>query len=148
MQRVLDPKKFFTQEEEKQVVEAIKQAELNTSGEVRLHLAREIKSDPVKEAIRIFNKLGMQKTVQRNGCLVLLGLKNKKVAVVGDKGINEKVPENFWLDVVEIMVANFKEDKFVEGISRAILRIGEKLKQFFPYQREDVNELPDEISKG
>jgi uncharacterized membrane protein len=148
MQRELHPKKFFTKEEEAQIVAAIQEAEKTTSGEIRVHLTKEIKvDDPVKEAIRIFNVLKMYKTKERNGCLILIGLKNKKVAVIGDKGINEKVGENFWEDVVELIVSGFKEGNYVQGLSKAIIRIGEKLKLYFPYREDDVNELPDEISK-
>lgn len=147
MERKLDPKKFFTADEETKIIDAIKQAEKNTSGEIRLHLTREIKKDPMKEAVRIFNHLKMHKTAARNGCLILLGLKSKKIVVIGDKGINEKVGENFWQDVVDIMTENFKKEDYAIGLSSAIIRIGEKLKAFFPYQSDDVNELSDEISK-
>ncbi len=147
MERQLHPKKFFTKEEEATIIQAIKGAEKATSGEIRVHLAVHIKKDPIKEAIRIFKILGMHKTAQRNGCLVLIGLKNKKIAVIGDKGINDKVPGNFWDDVVALALGNFKDGNFAQGLSAAILKIGEKLKQFFPYQKDDINELPDEISK-
>ena len=142
------PGKFFTKQEESQIVEAIKKAELSTSGEVRVHLVSQIKKDPIKEAIRLFSTLRMQKTKQRNGCLILIGLKNKKVAIIGDKGINELVGDNYWEDAVKLLVDNFKDEQYVQGLSGAILKIGEKLKQYFPYQSDDVNELPDEISKG
>lgn len=147
MERVLHPRKFFNKEEESQIIQAIKQAELNTSGEIRVHLAKEIKIGPLKEAVRIFNALKMQRTKQRNGCLILLGLKNKKIAVIGDKGINDIVGESFWDDVVALMTDNFKKGDFSQGLSQAILKIGEKLKQYFPYREDDVNELSDEISK-
>jgi len=147
MERKLSPKEFFKKDEETKIVDAIKLAEKNTSGEIRLHLTREIKKDPMKEAIRIFNHLKMHKTASRNGCLILLGLKNKKIVVIGDKGINEKVGDNFWQDVVALMVENFKKDDYAQGLSSAIILIGEKLKAFFPYQSDDINELSDEISK-
>lgn len=147
MERKLTPKDFFTPEEESKIIDAIKIAEKNSSGEIRLHLTGEIKKDPMKEAIRVFNRLKMYKTSARNGCLILLGLKNKKIAVIGDKGINEKVGEDFWKDVISIMIENFKKEDYVTGISNAVIRIGEKLKVFFPYQSDDINELSDEISK-
>ena len=147
MERELHPKKFFTKEEESQIIQAIKQAEKTTSGELRIHLARQIKKGPVQEAVRIFKLLGMHKTQQRNGCLVLIGLKSKKVAVIGDKGINDKVGDNFWDDVVQVMISRFKKEEYSQGLAQAILMIGEKLKLYFPYAKDDVNELPDEISK-
>jgi len=147
MERELHPKKFFTKEEDSQIIRAIQKAEKATSGELRIHLIKQIKKDPMREAVRIFKLLGMHKTKQRNGCLILIGLKNKKVVVIGDKGINDIVRNNFWDDVVAVMIEGFKKDKFVEGLERGILMIGEKLKQYFPYATDDVNELSDEISK-
>ena len=147
MKRELHPKKFFTKEEDSQIIRAIQKAEKATSGELRIHLIKQIKKDPMREAVRIFKLLGMHKTKQRNGCLILIGLKNKKVVVIGDKGINDIVRNNFWDDVVAVMIEGFKKDKFVEGLERGILMIGEKLKQYFPYATDDVNELSDEISK-
>ncbi|MDP8290266.1 MAG: TPM domain-containing protein, partial [Candidatus Susulua stagnicola] len=88
MERELHPKKFFTKEEDSQIIRAIQKAEKATSGELRIHLIKQIKKDPMREAVRIFKLLGMHKTKQRNGCLILIGLKNKKVVVIGDKGIN------------------------------------------------------------
>ncbi|MCK4519609.1 MAG: TPM domain-containing protein [Candidatus Omnitrophica bacterium] len=147
MERELHPKKFFTKEEDAQIIQAIQKAEKATSGELRIHLTKQIKKDPMREAIRIFKLLGMQKTKQRNGCLILIGLKNKKVVVIGDKGINDVVGDNFWDDVVGVMVENFKKGDYAPGLTQGILMIGEKLKQYFPYETDDVNELSDEISK-
>jgi len=147
MERKLHPKRFFTKEEDSQIIRAIQKAEKATSGELRIHLTKQIKKDPIKEAIRIFKLLGMHKTKQRNGCLILIGLKNKKVVVIGDKGINDIVRNNFWNDIIEVMVEGFKNDRYVEGLEKGILMIGEKLKQYFPYATDDVNELSDEISK-
>ncbi|MCK4917367.1 MAG: TPM domain-containing protein [Candidatus Omnitrophica bacterium] len=147
MDRVLHPKKFFNSEEEKKIIEAIQAAEKATSGEIRVHLTKEIKTDPLKEAIRIFKILKMDKTQQSNGCLVLIGLKNKKIVVIGDKGINDLVENNFWDDVINNMVKNFKKQCYVEGLVKSILMIGDKLKKFFPYTADDINELSDTISK-
>ena len=147
MKRELHPKKFFTKEEESQIIRAIQKAEKATSGELRIHLTKQIKKDPIQEAVRIFKLLKMGKTKQRNGCLILIGLKNKKVAVIGDKGINDVVADNFWDDVVDVIIEDFKKDNYAQGLEQGILMIGEKLKQYFPYATDDVNELPDEISK-
>lgn len=148
MKRKLYPKKFFTPEEEKKIILAIKQAEKTTSGEIRVHLVKGIKKDSFGEAVKIFNTLGMYKTKQRNGCLILIGLRDKKIVVIGDKGINERVGNNFWEDVVSLLADNFKKENYVHGLTEAVIKIGEKLKQYFPYsKKDDVNELPDEISK-
>jgi len=141
-------KEFFTQEELNKIVDAIEKAELETSGEIRFHMESKCKGDAISRAIQVFKNLKMHKTELHNGTLIYLATVDKKFAIVGDKGINEKVPDNFWQDVKDEMAENFKKDEFVVGISEAVLKIGEKLKEYFPYQSDDVNELSDEVSIG
>ena len=141
-------KNFFTKEEQKQIVTAIQAAEKETSGEIRLHLESRCKGDPLQRAILIFQKLKMHQTKQRSGTLIYLAVKDRKFAIFGDEGINKVVPENFWEDVKEIMRDHFSKGEFLQGILAGIERIGEKLKTYFPYQQDDVNELSDEISMG
>ena len=143
-----DPKKFFSEKEEQQIVSAIKSAEKNTSGEIRLHLEKKVKGNIFEFTKKKFEQLKMTHTKERNSCLILLDLTNRKFTVVGDKGINDKVGIDFWNEAAEDMRKHFAEDKFADGISSAILNIGKKLKEFFPYQKDDINELPDEISKS
>lgn len=137
---------FFSRNEKQQILAAIREAEKNTSGEIRLHLEYKVKDEVFGHAKKVFQKIGMTKTAERNGVLIFMATKDKKFAVLGDVGINEKVPEGFWNDVVQIMQEHFKRHKFAEGISEAVIRIGEKLKQFFPYRKNDRNELSDTIS--
>jgi uncharacterized membrane protein len=144
----MNPAKFFTEEEKERIVQAIKEAEKETSGEIRLHIESKCKGDPLQRAMKVFAKLKMHKTALRNGVIIYLAIDDRKFAIYGDKGINEKVPENFWEDVKEVMRQHFKENKHVEGLVKGIAMIGEKLKEFFPYQADDVNELPDDISIG
>ena len=141
-------RKFFTKEEKERIVEAIKEAEKETSGEIRLHLETGCKGDPLERAVKLFEKLKMYKTEQRNGVIIYLAVKDRKFSIYGDKGINEVVPENFWEDVKEEMRTEFVKGAFVEGVTKGILRVGEKLKEYFPYQKDDVNELSDDISFG
>ena len=141
-------KDFFTQEELNQIVESIEKAELETSGEIRFHMESRCKGEALSRAIQVFKNLKMHKTELRNGTLIYLATVDKKFAIVGDKGINEKVPENFWQDVKDEMAEKFKKNEFVAGISNAVLKVGEKLKEFFPYQSDDINELSDEVSIG
>jgi len=140
--------KFFSKEEKEQIINAIKDAEKETSGEVRLHLESSCKGDPLQRAIVVFSKLKMQETEQRNGTLVYLAAKDRKFAIFGDEGINKVVPENFWEDVKEEMCKEFIAGNFAAGVTAGVSRIGEKLKEFFPYQSDDVNELADDISIG
>lgn len=144
--RISYPMFFFSRKEKKQILAAVREAEKNTSGEIRVHLEYHAREPVYGHAQKVFNRIGMTKTTQRNGVLIFLATGNKKFAVLGDVGINERVPEGFWNDVVRIMQEHFKQDKFAEGISEAVFRIGEKLKVFFPYQADDKNELSDGIS--
>ena len=140
--------KFFSEEEKQQITDAIKSAELNTSGEIRLHVEGRCKGDVLDNAAYWFEKLEMHKTEQRNGVLIYLAVDDHKFAILGDAGINAEVPENFWDEIKEFMLAKFRNGQFADGLSEAILRAGEQLKIHFPYQTDDVNELSDEISFG
>ena len=139
-------KELFTEELQKQVVAAIETAELNTSGEVRVHLDDNCKGEVLDRAAYVFEKLEMHKTDQRNGVLFYLAVQDKKFAILGDAGINQKVPDNFWEEIKLEVIANFKNGDFAGGLSSGIVKAGEQLKAHFPYQEDDVNELDNEIS--
>jgi uncharacterized membrane protein len=139
---------FFNKEERNKIVQAIKDAEKETSGEIRLHLDLRCKGEALEQAVKMFEKLKMHETQLHNGTLIYLAVKDHKFAIFGDEGINEIVPDNFWEDVKEEMRELFVKEKFADGVSRGIFLVGEKLKEFFPYQDDDINELPDDISMG
>lgn len=140
--------KFFTKEEKEDIVLAIKSAELDTSGEIRVHVEEKCKGDVKDQAAYLFKKLEMHKTEQRNGVMFYVALKNRKFAILGDVGINSVVPDNFWDEIRDTMIEYFRENRFVDGLIDGITQAGKQLKKHFPYQRDDVNELPDEISFG
>lgn len=137
---------LFTEQQQKQVQDAIAQAELNTSGEIRVHIDKRCKEEPMKKAIAVFEKLGMHKTEQRNAVLFYLAMDDKKLAILGDKGINEAVPTNFWDEIRDLMVSHFKKGEFTEGLSKGIVMAGEQLKSAFPFQSDDTNELSNELT--
>ncbi len=139
---------FFTEQEKANIVNAIKSAELNTSGEIRLHVESKCKEDVLDRATHWFSKLDMHKTEQRNGVLFYLAVDDKKFAVIGDVGINVKVEDNFWNSIKDQIGKDFSEGKYSEGLIKGILSSGEQLKNFFPCQSDDMNELSDEISFG
>jgi len=141
-------KELFTQEQQQKIVAAVKQAELNTSGEIKVHIERKCKEDVLDHAAYLFDELEMQKTKLRNGVLIYLAVEDRKLAILGDAGINGKVEKDFWDKTRNFMIANFKEGKFTEGLSGGIKMAGEQLKQHFPYQKDDVNELSNDISFG
>lgn len=144
----MNAKSFFSTEQQRQIVEAIKTAELNTSGEIRVHVENHCKGDILDRSVMVFNTLKMDKTAARNGVLIYLAVTDKKFAIIGDEGINVLVEHDFWNDVKDEMSRHFREGDFTGGVVNGILRVGEKMKAFFPYQSDDVNELPDDISFG
>lgn len=138
----------FTQRQQEAIQLAIAQAELNTSGEIRVHVEKKCKEDPVKRAIAVFEKLGMHKTEQRNGVLIYVAMDDHKLAIVGDKGINEIVPDHFWDDERDLMTSYFRQGQFTEGLVKGIAKVGEQMKSAFPYLEGDNNELSNDISFG
>ena len=137
---------ILNREEDRRVVEAIKQAELNTSGEIKVHIENRCKGDVEERSLIVFDKLKLNETKLRNGVLIYIAVKDHKFAILGDEGINNVVEEGFWNDVKDMMAADFKEGRFAEGLEQGIQRCGEKLKVYFPYQSDDINEIPDDIS--
>ena len=144
----MSAKKFFTAEQQKSIQDAIAKAELNTSGEIRVHVDDKCKGDVLDCAANMFSQLKMNKTELRNGVLFYLAVSDKKFAILGDKGINEKVPTDFWDNIKEVMFENFKQQKFTEGLSKGIDMAGEKLKTHFPLQSNDTNELTNDMNFG
>lgn len=142
------PQKFFNQKEKDQIIEEIRRAEEKTSGEIRVHLDYHLDGDALEKAKKIFQQLGMSKTKHRNGVLIYLNPQHKKFAIIGDEGIHKVVPPNYWEDIKEEMQKYFRAGKFCEGICWGIRQVGEKLKIYFPVEKDDLNELPDTISES
>lgn len=140
--------KFFSNPEIQSILGAIDAAELNSSGEIRVHLEAKCSLDPVLRAKEVFKKLKMHKTKLRNGILFYLATDDRKFAVVGDQGIHQVVGEEFWIAIKDSALSKFKEGFFVEGLIDGINQAGKSLKEFFPYQDGDQNELDNGISIG
>jgi uncharacterized membrane protein len=141
-------KDFFTKEQREDIRQAILNAELDTSGEIRVHIETTCPGDVMDRAALIFDRMGMHKTEKRNGVLFYLAVKNRRFAVIGDKAINAVVPETFWDDLKNLLLNHFREEKFTDGLIEGISLVGTKLKAHFPYQTGDINELSDDISFG
>jgi uncharacterized membrane protein len=139
-------KNFLTETEEQQIIDAIAHAERNTSAEVRVHIEHHCNGEGLDRADAIFHDLGMDETEQQNGVLIYIASEDHKAAVYAGKGIHQQVEDGFWSDVLDILLNHFKKDEYEEGIEEAVQKIGVKLKERYPYQRGDVNELSDEIS--
>lgn len=142
--------KFFTQEENQFIVQAVKEAEHQTSGEVRVFVESRCSwVDAIDRAAEIFFSLKMEKTEQRNAVLVYVAIKDRQLAVFGDEGIHQKVGDEYWNKVVKLMISHFNKENFAEGIRHCVLDVGEALKNYFPYNKDtDKNELPDGIEFG
>lgn len=137
---------FFSESEKKIIEESIGEAEKHTSGEIRVHLEGRVRGDILVHARKVFERIGMTKTKDRNGVLLFLSVRDRQVAILGDRGINEKVPPKFWEQEIALIQESFSRGEFAEGVSKAVLQVGYKLKEYFPRDRTDANELPDKIS--
>ncbi len=141
-------KSWFTEEERSRIERAIRDAELETSGEIRVHIETRCPGEVLDRAAHIFEKLGMHKTEKRNGVLIYLAVESRKFAFIGDIGINAVVPEDFWEGLKMKALIYFREGKFTDGLVVVINEIGHYLRKHFPIKRDDENELPNEISFG
>ena len=140
---------FLSSDDELAIVKAIQEAEKKTSGEVRVHIEKKCpKKDPIKRAINLFQKLRMHKTNLRNGVIVYVATEDHLLAIWGDEGIHAKVGQEFWESTLITLQEDFKTNQIKNGLTKALLDIGEKLQQHFPYQKDDKNELDDSISYG
>ncbi len=137
---------FFAPEDSLRILSAIDLAERKTSGEIRVRVERSAGKDVMKSARKAFKKLGMKKTRQRNGVLFYFSVDDRIFAILGDDGINAVVPDTFWDDIRDIMKEYFSHGFFAKGLSEGIKLAGYALAKYFPYQKDDINELPDAIS--
>ncbi len=139
---------FLSVQEEQEIVSAIRQAELNTSGEIRVHIEKSTALSHYDRALEVFSTLKMYNTKQENAVLIYVAVEDHKFVVYGDKGIDTVVPKNFWDTTKNTMQEQFKKGNFKQGIIDGVLKAGEELKAHFPWQTNDEDELSNEISKG
>ncbi len=132
----------------KSIVEAIQSAERRTSGEIRVHLQTRCRDDVFWEAKKVFSRLKMQRTKERNGVLVFVALKSRQFSILGDIGIHRQVGDHFWTKVRDKMQLHFAAGRLREGLVEGIRDIGEKLAKHFPCEKADRNELSDTVTGG
>lgn len=137
---------FFSKTDKELIRKAILKAELNTSGEIRLHVDNQCKGEVLDRAAFWFKKLKMHKTKLRNGVLFYLAVNDRKFAILGDAGINNVTPDDFWDSIKEKVLESFRTGEYTNGLAKGIEMAGEKLKEYFPYENDDINEIPDDIS--
>lgn len=133
--------------DEQKITAAIEAAEKQTSGEIRVHIAGHVFGDIYKKGRKVFEKLGMTQTAERNGILFFVAEKSHKFAILGDLGIHEKVHQEFWDELGRVLADFFQKGQFSEGLCAAIECCGDKLKHYFPRQASDANELSNQISR-
>ena len=143
-------KDFFSEEEKQRIIEAVRNAERMTSGEVRVFVENRCSyMDAIDRAKEIFAELKMYETHDRNAVLVYVALKDKQLAILGDEGIHSKLGNDYWNTEVKKMIGNFNRENYADGIKEVVMDIGEALTQLFPYNNDtDKNELPDDIIFG
>jgi uncharacterized membrane protein len=134
---------LLTREDRARIAAAVRDAEAKTSGEIVVHLAERSQNMPTVDARKAFEKIGMTRTRERNGVLFFVSVRDKKLAVIGDKGIHERVAQDFWADLIKQVEARFAERRFGDGLAEGIERVGSELARHFPRRADDVNELPD-----
>lgn len=139
---------FLTPSEEQEVIEAIRIAELNTSGEIRVHIEKTSKGDATNRALEVFYMLKMDNTKLQNAVLIYVAVEEKNFVIYGDQGINNVVSKNFWDSTKDLIQSHFKKGDFKKGLTEGIIKSGEQLKKYFPYDTLDTNELSNDISKG
>ncbi|PWG06189.1 TPM domain-containing protein [Polaribacter aquimarinus] len=139
---------FLTADEEQEIISAIRIAEKNTSGEIRVHIEATSKLEHSERALEVFHLLKMNNTKDENAVLIYVAVNDKKFVIYGDKGINNVVPKDFWDTTKNVILNHFKKGDFKQGIVDGILTAGSELKAHFPWQIDDENELSNEISKG
>jgi len=145
MKRSTNPKKFLSQAESGKINSAIKDAERRTSAEIKLVIARHCWGNIRTKASKIFKKLELDKTRKRNCVLILFIVTNREFLIYGDQGIHQKVGQGFWDDIRDKMEAAFQKDEFADGISQGVRLIGQRLSEYFPHQRDDIDEISNEI---
>ncbi|RLD26823.1 MAG: TPM domain-containing protein [Bacteroidetes bacterium] len=139
---------FLSVEEEQEIIEAIRIAEKNTSGEIRIHIERSSQIDVFDRAMEVFHDLKMDNTKLQNGVLIYVAVEDKTFVIYGDKGINDVVSNDFWDSTKDVMQSHFKTRNFKQGLIEGVLKAGKELETFFPWEDNDKNELPNQISKG
>ncbi|OIQ30816.1 MAG: hypothetical protein BM564_00980 [Bacteroidetes bacterium MedPE-SWsnd-G2] len=140
---------FLSASDEEQLIEAIRKAESNTSGEIRIHIEKNSPiEDTFERAMDVFHNLKMDNTKLQNGVLIYVAIEEKSFVIYGDKGINDVVPINFWDETRDVIVSHFKKGHYKDGLVAGVLNAGEQLEKFFPWEEAHGNELSNEISKG
>ena len=129
-----------------EIVCEIRALEKRTSGELRVFISRKDIAEPVGEAGKVFQNLGMDRTRQRNAVLIFVAPRTHQFAVVGDTGVHAKCGDGFWRELAGAMTEDFRRAQFTQGIVQGIRKAGELLALHFPPEPGDGNQLPDTVA--
>ena len=140
--------KYPDKSDKKEIVRAIQEAERLTSGEIRVHLEKKCKEDVFWEAKKVFERLKMHRTREKNGVLIFVALESRRFAILGDSGIHRQVGDHFWNATRDVMAGHFSRGEIKEGIIAGVLSVSEKLKKHFPVKAGDPDELSDEVTES
>jgi uncharacterized membrane protein len=138
---------FLSAEEEQEIVEAIRIAEKNTSGEIRVHIEKTSEIEAFNRALEVFHYLKMDNTKDENGVLIYVAVEDKTFVIYGDKGINSVVPSSFWDSTKDVIQLHFKKGDYKQGLIDGVLKAGKEMQKHFPWHHGDIDELSNEISK-
>ncbi len=141
-------RRFISDADLEAVSRAITEAERGTAAEIRVHLDHRCPDDPIVRATAVFERLGMHKTVGRHGVLIYVAISHRKLAIIGDQGIHERVGDAYWQTLVTGALAHFRDERPRDGLVHAVAELGEALRREFPRDPDDRNELNDEVSIG
>ena len=137
---------FIPSEGQRRIADAITAAERHTTGEICVHVTPRCRGNVMKRATRTFDRLHLYTTKRRNAVLIFIAYEARKLAILGDSGINAVVPKGFWNNEVEELTRYLKAGRPVDGLCEIIAHIGDRLSEFFPGVRDDENELSNEVS--
>ena len=137
---------FIPKEGQRRIADAITAAERHTTGEICVHVTPRCRGNVMKRAVKTFNRLHLYTTKRRNAVLIFIAYEDRKLAILGDTAINEAVPEGFWDGEVEELTNYLKAGRPVDGLCAIIARMGERLSEYFPGERDDENELSNEVT--
>lgn len=137
---------MLNNEELKQIEQLISEGEQKTSGEIRVHIDNSCETDPYQRGVQVFHELKMHETKERNGILIYLDFTHRKLAIIGDVGIHEKVGNEFWENTKTELINEFKNSNFLNGVCKSVLILSEKLANYFPDSDSNSNELSNEVT--
>ncbi len=139
-------RRFLGRSDREAVSRAIADAEARTSAEIRVHLDQSCPGDPIARAVAVFGRLGMLRTAERHGVLLYVGVGDRKIAVIGDRGIHERVGAAYWDALVVAVVGELRARQPAEALTHAVQELGRALGRHFPRAPGDTNELSDQVS--